>query len=177
MSTASDGAAGDAAPNGAADDVAGLLEVGRITKSHGLRGEVVVLLSSDRSERVAPGARLHTDQGWLVVASSRPHQDRWVVAFEGVGGREGADLLRGLVLRGTPIDDPDALWVHELIGCTVRSADGVDRGVIESVQDNPASDLLVLDTGALVPVVFVVDGPSDGVVRVETPDGLFELTE
>jgi 16S rRNA processing protein RimM len=49
--------------------------------------------------------------------------------------------------------------------------------VIEAVQDNPAADLLVLDTGALVPVVFVVDGPTDGVVRVDTPHGLFELTE
>ena len=36
-------------------------------------------------------------------------------------------------------------------------------------------DLLVLDTGALVPVVFVVGTPTDGVVQVDTPDGLFEL--
>jgi 16S rRNA processing protein RimM len=43
------------------------------------------------------------------------------------------------------------------------------------VQDNPAADLLVLDDGALVPVVFVVGGPEDGVVHVDVPDGLFEL--
>lgn len=161
----------------APDDSAGLLEVGRITKSHGLRGEVVVLLSSDRAERVAPGATLHSDRGPLVVASSRPHQDRWVVAFEGVHGREASDLLRGLVLRGEPIDDPDALWVHELIGCRVVDADGADRGAVEAVQANPAADLLVLDSGALVPVVFVVGAPADGVVHVDTPPGLFELAE
>ena len=39
------------------------------------------------------------------------------------------------------------------------------------------ADLLVLDTGALVPVVFVADGPTDGVVLVDVPDGLFELTD
>ncbi len=158
---------------GAAEPI--VLEVGQITKAHGLRGEVVVKLTSDRDERVAPGATFETDRGVLTVHSSRPHQDRWVVAFVDVARREDADALRGLVLRGTPIEDPDALWVHELIGCSVRTADGVERGVIESVLDNPAADLLVLDSGALVPVVFVVGSPADGVVLVDTPDGLFEL--
>jgi 16S rRNA processing protein RimM len=165
------------APDTGATGAPRLLEVGRITKAHGLRGEVVVKLTSDRSERVAPGAEFITDRGTLRVRSSRPHQDRWVVAFEGVEGREGADELRGLQLRGAPIDDPDELWVHELIGCIVRTPDGTERGVVEAVMDNPASDLLVLDSGALVPVVFVVGVPHDGVLDVDTPDGLFELAE
>ena len=55
------------------------------------------------------------------------------------------------------------------------SADDVERGVVEAVQDNPAADLLVLDSGALVPVVFIVGPPTDGVIRVEAPDGLFDL--
>lgn len=165
------------APDTGATGAPRLLEVGRITKAHGLRGEVVVKLTSDRDERVAPGAQFSTDRGPLTVRSSRPHQDRWVVAFEGVHDRDGADALRGVTLLGTPIDDPDELWVHELIGCTVRSADGVERGVVESVMDNPAADLLVLDTGALVPVVFVVGRPHDGVIDVDTPEGLFELAD
>ena len=165
------------APDAGATGAPRLLEVGRITKAHGLRGEVVVKLTSDRSERVAPGAQFSTDRGTLTVRSSRPHQDRWVVVIEGVESREAAEALRGLVLHGEPIDDPDELWVHELVGCTVRTVDGVDRGVVESVMDNPAADLLVLDTGALVPVVFVVGTPHDGVIQVDTPDGLFELAE
>ena len=56
-------------------------------------------------------------------------------------------------------------------------ADGIDRGVVESVLDNPAADLLVLDSGALVPVVFVVGTPTDGWMQVDTPDGLFELAD
>jgi 16S rRNA processing protein RimM len=165
------------APETGATDAPRLLEVGRITKAHGLRGEVVVTLTAGRAERVAPGAEFSSDIGTMTVRSSRPHQDRWVVTFDGVEGREGAEALRGLVLRGTPIEDPETLWVHDLIGCTVRSRDGVDRGVVESVMDNPAADLLVLDTGALVPVVFVVGTPHGGVIEVDTPDGLFELAE
>jgi 16S rRNA processing protein RimM len=135
------------------------------------------VLVSNREERLAPGSVLETDRGDLQVESSRPHGDRWLVRFRGHTDRTAAEALRGLVLRAEPLDDPDELWVHELVGSRVVSADGVDRGVVESVQENPAADLLVLDSGALVPVVFVVDGPTDGVVHVDVPDGLFELIE
>jgi hypothetical protein len=43
--------------------------------------------------------------------------------------------------------------------------------------DNPAADLLVLESGVLIPVVFAVGGPVDGVLIVDTPDGLFELLD
>lgn len=165
------------APGTGAGDAPRRLEVGRITKAHGLRGDVVVLLTTDRVERVDPGSVLDTERGPLTVRSSRPHQDRWVVAFDGVADRDAAEQLRGLLLFAEPIDDPDALWVHELIGCAVRTPDGVERGSVEAVMDNPAADLLVLDTGALVPMVFVVGRPHGGVLVVDTPDGLFELTE
>lgn len=156
-------------------DGPGLLEVGRITKAHGLRGEVVVFLSSDRDERVASGSVLETDRGPMTVASSRRHQDRWIVTFDGIATREQAEAVRGTVLSAAPIHDPDGLWLHDLIGCTVATPDGVPRGVIESLMDNPANDLLVLDNGSLVPVVFIVGTPADGVLIVDTPDGLFEL--
>lgn len=159
--------------------MAPVLEVGRITKAHGLRGEVVVHLVSDRTERLARGSVLLTDGGDLKVLASRPHTDRWIVQFEGCSTREDAEALRGTELRAQASDSGDdgELWVHELIGVRVVERDGTDRGAVESVQSNPASDLLVLDSGALVPVVFVVDGPSDGVLTVEVPDGLFALFE
>jgi 16S rRNA processing protein RimM len=162
-------------PGSGAGDTPELLEVGRITKAHGLRGEVVVFLSSDRTERVDVGSVLTTDRGELVITASRPHQDRWIVSFAGVATRESAEALRGLSLSAPPIEDPEALWVHELIGCTVVTPDGVQRGVVESVLDNPASDLLVLDSGSMVPVAFVAESPRDGILKVDTPDGLFDL--
>ena len=159
--------------------MAPVLEVGRITKAHGLRGEVVVHLVSDRTERLARGSVLLSDQGDLKVVASRPHTDRWIVQFEGCTTREGAEALRGTELRAQATDSGDdgELWVHELIGVRVVEADGTARGSVDSVQSNPAADLLVLDTGALVPVVFVVDGPTDGVLTVDVPDGLFALFE
>lgn len=130
---------------------------------------------SDRPERLAAGSVLWTDDGPLVVVAARPHQDRWIAGFEGIHDRDGADALRSTVLWGEPIEDEAELWVHELIGCRVIDSGGVDRGVVESVQANPAADLLVLEGGGLVPVSFVVGRPRDGRIVVDGPEGLFDL--
>ncbi|MBW8826294.1 MAG: 16S rRNA processing protein RimM [Acidobacteria bacterium] len=151
-----------------------LLEVGRITKPHGIRGEVIVHLLTDYTERVAPGAVLQTPRGPLTIVASRPHQGQWIVQVEGVADRNGAEALRGTVLRAEPLDDPDALWVHQLIGMTVQAVDGTDIGRITAVEANPASDLLVLDDGHLVPLTFYVSH-ADGVVVVDPPAGLLDL--
>lgn len=156
-----------------------LLEVGRIGKPHGLRGELSVRLFTDRTERLDPGTVLSTARGDLVVVSARPHQDRWIVVFEGIGDRTAAEAWHGVILSAEAIDDPDALFVHDLVGCRVVDGDGVDRGRVVELQANPASDLLVLEGGALVPLTFVVGAVEregdDRLIRVETPDGLFDL--
>ena len=79
-----------------------LLEVGRIVKPHGLRGEVVVALVTNRPERLAVGSTLHAPTGtraWSCQA--RPFEatgdGRWIVSFEGVRVAKAADALRGTV--------------------------------------------------------------------------------
>ena len=148
-----------------------LLEVGRVVKPHGLGGEVVVHLVTDRSERLAPGCTLASTAGPLEVLRSAPHHDRWIVAFAGVSDRDGAESLRGTVLSATPLDDPDVLWVHELVGAEVVGTEGQAHGRVEGVEANPASDLLVLDKGGLVPLRFVVSR-QPGRVVIDPPAGL-----
>ena len=151
-----------------------LLEIGSIRKAHGLRGEVVVRLVTNRLERLAPGTSLDADGGTLSVVASRPHQGDHLVLFEGVDDRHGAEGLRGVVLRALPLHDEDELWVHKVIGCSVVDQHGVQRGSVTSVLANPASDLLVLESGALVPMTFI-DRIEHGTVIVDGPDGLFDL--
>jgi 16S rRNA processing protein RimM len=155
-------------------EAAAELEVGRVTKPHGLRGEVIVKLLTDVTERLDPGSVLSTTRGPLRVVASRRHQTGWIVSFEGVGDRDAAERLREVVLRAEPMEMDDALWVHELVGCRVVTTDGVDHGEVVSVQDNPASDLLVLDDDTLVPLAFLVSH-EPGRVVVDVPDGLFDL--
>ncbi len=154
-----------------------LREVGRIGRAHGVQGELYVTLITDRVERLAPGAWLLAGTQWLTVAESRLQPQRWLVRFVGVDDRTAAEKLTNSVLQAEPIDvdgDDDALWVHELIGSRVVDQHGVDRGTCVAVIDNPAHDILELDTGALIPVIFVVSCV-DGVAIIDPPEGLFDL--
>jgi 16S rRNA processing protein RimM len=157
-------------------DQPALLEVGRIGRAHGIRGDVFVDLTTDRTERVQVGSRLFGRERWFVITASSRSGDRWRVHFDGVDDRSAAEALAGTALSAEPIDDPDALWVHHLVGARVVERDGTERGRCVAVVANPAADLLELDSGALVPVTFVSD-ITNGVVTVDPPDGLFELYE
>jgi 16S rRNA processing protein RimM len=156
----------------------GELEVGRVGAPHGVRGEVSVTFVTNRAERAARGAVMHAGDRTLVVADARPHQQKWIVHFEGVDDRTSAEALRGALLTATPIDGgalgDGEYWVHELIGSNVVGADGRALGRVVAVEANPAHDLLVLDSDALVPMPFVVERKGDTVV-VQLPDGLLDL--
>ena len=134
----------------------------------------MVRLVTDRTERLDPGSVLHTKRGPMTVRSSRPHQGHWIVQFDGVSDRNAAEALRNLALLAAPLDDADVLWVHELVGSRVVDLTGAELGTVTAVEANPASDLLVLDGGGLVPLTFMVDR-APGVVTVDPPAGLFDL--
>lgn len=150
------------------------LEVGRIIKAQGLRGQVLVDLWSDHHERLAPGSELITERGTLVVVASQAHQQRFIVSFKGVETREEAERLRGIVLSAPRLHDDSVIWIDQLFGARVYDAEGLLRGVVTGVEANPASDLLVLDSGALVPLHFVTNVEANERIDVDVPDGLFE---
>lgn len=148
-----------------------------VARPHGLRGDVIVELWTNRTERLAPGSRLWARRDpagrerELTVSAATPHHHRWIVSFGGVSDREGAEELRDAVLTAPPIEDPDSLWVHELVGSELLDTTGQRRGRIVAVEANPASDLLVLEDGGLVPLRFVVER-RPGAVTAELPEGL-----
>jgi 16S rRNA processing protein RimM len=152
-----------------------MLEVGRIAKAHGIRGEVIVDLVSNRPDlRLAPGSVLQSPRGPLEVLTSTPHQTRWIVAFRGIEDRNAAETYRNTVLSAEPVDgDEDTLWVHELIGAEVFDLAGRSYGPVEAVEANPASDLLVLSGERLVPLVFVKTR-LPGRVVIDPPPGLLD---
>ena len=79
-------------------------------------------------------------------------------------------------LAAEPLDVPGTLWVHELVGATVRDAGGHDLGRVAAVEANPASDLLVLESGGLIPLRFVTaHDAADRTLHVDLPDGLLDL--
>ncbi len=124
---------------------------------------------------MATGSVLATDRGPLTVTRRGRYQGRHLVRFEGVADRAGAEALRGPRAAGR------ARWsARARSGSTSWSEppssrrDGAELGVVEAVEANPASDLLVLDGGGLVPLRFVVSHEPGSRVVVDVPEGLLD---
>jgi 16S rRNA processing protein RimM len=127
-----------------------LLAVGRITRAHGVRGEVAVLNLSEVESRFRPGSALSLEDGRvLTVASARPHGHRLLVRFEGVEDRTQAEALTGQVLLipagDAPPPPPGAYWVHQVVGLAVVTEEGKSLGRVREVLHNPANDLWVTE--------------------------------
>jgi 16S rRNA processing protein RimM len=157
------------------------LEVARIAKAHGLKGDVVVAPISNRPERFSVGSTLFDahDRAYVITAS-RKQSEKYVVRLDVIGTREIAESLRGTLLFGDPLGElPEGeMWLHELVGSRCRLVDGTECGVVDTVLENPAHDILSLSTGVLVPMVFVVDHDREArIVTINPPDGLLELFE
>lgn len=146
-----------------------------MARPHGIRGEVVVDPITNRRERFEQGAVHYTGGRQLVVNGARNQKGRWIVTYAGVADHSAAEELRGQLLTADPIDvlSEGEMWVHDLIGCEVVDQDGAPHGHVIEVEVNPAHDILVLDNGGLVPVVFVSKFDGRRVV-VDPPEGLFD---
>ena len=96
-----------------------LLEIGRVGRSHGVKGEMYISLTSDRIERQQAGTTMWISGSAYVVQAIRPSNDRWLVFLEGIHSPEAAAALTNQLIFAEPIDDDDALWVHELVGSRV----------------------------------------------------------
>lgn len=169
------------------------LVIGRVVKTHGVRGELVVDVRTDSpGERFAPGVRLRgrrprdaggaTDE--YVVTAARPHAGRLLLSLDGVHGRDAANALRGtlFVINAADVDsgdDPDEFYDHELIGLPVTTVDGAEVGTLADVLHLPGGEVLSVTTPAgaevLVPFVreIVPEVSRDGIV-IDPPDGLIE---
>ena len=155
----------------------GWLSIGHLRRPHGLKGDIFVQLTTDRRDRVAVGAQFHARDRLITVTSSRVLGNGRIIAqFDVFDDRTQAERWINTELFAAPIDDPDALWVHEMISKQVVDQHGVARGACIMILANPAAEILELDSGALVPSNFVTSIEGD-TINVDVPDGLFELND
>lgn len=166
--------------------------VATIGKAHGLRGEAVLILRTDQPEvRLADGAAFEVEQEGhrrtLTITSTRVQANRWYARFDEVAGRDDIESLRGVELRmEVDVDeegeeDPDAWYLSELKGLTVRHVDGTELGTVIDLEHYPAQDLLIVRTKdggrVMLPLVEELVPEVDldaGVVIADPPGGLFD---
>jgi 16S rRNA processing protein RimM len=136
--------------------------VGRITRPHGVRGELTVMVLSEVPGRFDAGATVFLEDGRaLTIATSRPHKDRVLVTFSEVTDRESADALRGAILVVPESTSPPlaegSWWDHQLVGCSVVTESGIELGELRQVIHTAANDVWSAVDGSgvetLIPVL------------------------
>ncbi|MFC7491791.1 MULTISPECIES: ribosome maturation factor RimM [unclassified Knoellia] len=175
------------------------LLIARIGKPHGLRGEVTVQTHTDDPEtRYVPGATFDTEAApgtgvprTLTVATARKHREIWLLGFDEIPDRTGAESLRGtqLFLDADTVDEAesdedDGWYEHDLVGLAVHDPEGVVLGEVTGLVIGAVQDLLevrlVDRREVLVPFVEAIVTEVDteaGHVVVDAPAGLFDLDE
>ncbi|MFX0576791.1 ribosome maturation factor RimM [Nocardia nepalensis] len=170
------------------------LVVGRVAKSHGVRGELVVEVRTDDPDaRFAPGVRLRgraarsNEVREFTVESAREHSGRLLVQLVGVSDRTAADALRGTLFVVDsadlpPSEDPDEFYDHELEGLSVQLTDGTVVGEVTEVLHSAAGELLSVraaDDGREILIPFVTAivptiSLADQLVVIDPPEGLLD---
>lgn len=120
--------------------------VGRVTRAHGLKGEVSILVLSEVEGRFEPGAVVYLEDGRaLAIAEARWHRGRVLVTFGGVRDRDAAERLVRQVLVVPESDSPPlpegSYWDHQLVGCRVRTESGRSLGEVREVIHTQANDV------------------------------------
>lgn len=164
------------------------LLIGRVIKSHGIKGEVSVEVTTDSPEqRFFPGAVLQGKQGAkqqeFTIKTVRAHKGRLLLTFEEIKDRTAADSLRGVQFFAEPIEveEDEGFYDHELEGLkvvldekTIGEVTGITHGPTQSLLEvklNNGKEALVPFVEEIVPEVDL----DEGTCTITPPEGLLEL--
>lgn len=162
--------------------------VGKIVNTHGIRGDVRVMPTTDFvAERFAKGQDLYLQQAGeplkLTVESARQHKGFILVKFVGYDNINDVQAFRDheLMVSGKdqqPLEDGQ-YYYHQTIGLSVKTVDGEELGTIKEILSPGANDVWVVQRDGkkdlLLPVIddVVKDVDLDaGEVTVELMEGL-----
>jgi 16S rRNA processing protein RimM len=173
------------------NDTQDLIQIGKITGVHGIRGAVKVHSFSDSGDCYnqfsdliivsADGRRLDHRVEW-----SKPHKSGLRLGIKEIATRNQAEALVGcgiFIARTSlpPLDEDTNYWV-DLIGMAVYNTHNEHIGRIVDIIPTGANDVYVVKTRqghaadeillpAIASVVLEVDVPGKR-MRVDVPDGL-----
>ena len=139
-----------------------LLQVGVISSTHGIRGEVKVFPTTDDVKRFKKLKKVILDTGRehlpLEVESVKFFKQFAIVKFKGIDNINDIEKYKGkslLVDRENAVKlRKDEYFIADMIGLQVYTEDGEAFGVLKDVLETGAND------------VYIIDSPKHGEVLV-----------
>lgn len=125
-----------------------LIKVGVVTSCHGVKGLVKVRSFAERPFELFSSTKISDEKGAEIVFDAKflKGDDAIIACINGISRKEDAEALRGLSLYVKRSDLPELLeeeFYHEdLIGLKVLYENGDVAGIVKSVTNFGASDLL-----------------------------------
>lgn len=126
-----------------------LVRVGRVGRPHGLDGSFVVERPSETEALFAPGASLVAGGEEVTVEARKRAGGRLVVKLDRAVER-GTDLA--VPRSQLPEPEGDSYYVFQLVGLDVVEEGGRRLGTVQEIDSGAANDVLVLDSGVLLPM-------------------------
>ncbi len=128
------------------------IQVGKITKPHGIKGEVRIYPYSEDPDSFSdyPEILIVQESGCssLSVDRSSPHGKVAIVKLAGVNDRTGAEELAGLEVwvekERLPGLAPDEFFWHDLVGLKVATETGRELGKVKALFSTGGHDVLVI---------------------------------
>ena len=163
------------------------LETGKITGTHGLKGEVRVQPWADSPEFLSEFDELYLDKGAkkIEITASRVHKHMLIMKIKGVDCVEDAEKLRNKVLYMNRDDvelEDGAYFIQDLLGLDVIDGDsGETLGLLDDVSETGANDVyhVKIPDGRVVLIPVIPDVVKDidlekGEIRMFKMKGLFD---
>ena len=161
-------------------------KIGRIGKTHGVKGEVTLLFDDDIFDRVDADYLILEVDGILVPFFMDEYRFRsdtvCLVKFLDIDTQQRAQELTGCDVyfpRKLADEADDELSLAVLVGFTVTDADtGTAVGRVAAIDDQTTNVLFCLDDGRLLPangdLVEYIDSDQH-TIAMHLPDGLLDL--
>ena len=160
------------------------LEVGKVTNTHGIMGEVRVQPWADSPEFLCQFKTLYVDSAYVPykVERARPHKNMAIIKFEGVTDVPSALAMKNAILH---IDRADAklpkgsFFLADIYGLEARyAATGNVLGKVADVLTLPANNVYVIRGGErewMIPAVpqFIAEtNVEEGYISIHLMEGL-----
>ncbi|MBC7391030.1 MAG: 16S rRNA processing protein RimM [Opitutaceae bacterium] len=163
--------------------------LGKIVRTHGLTGNMICVLDTDRPEAYLKLESLFLEKNSsflpyfikkLILKGPEAH-----LTLEGIDSAEKAAALKGsdiyLPLSKLPKRGKNEFFIHDLLGCKLVDDLHGEMGLVEDIIETAGQDLISFTyKGAEVLLPFVKEFVTDidmatKIVKTSLPDGLLEI--